>query len=339
MSMQSWKPAFLVAALAAAAISSPGMAGDGWSTENFRFASKAEGAAILTTRDEYIERLSPFDRSARLKTDKEVSESEFLAFAGKQTLDWGEGEKARILEAVRSILPALQEYNVPVMNVAFVRTNGKEEGGAAYTRDSAIFFSPRWMGFDKVKLRRIVAHELFHVTSRMHPDLRAKLYAAIGYARGEEVRLPADLDRIRITNPDGPRNDQYIRVEVDGDAVCATPVLLANRDSYDTSKGGELYHYFQLRYLLTWQGAGNDDYKDPDDPEFAGQGELGGFLEQIGLNTKYTLHPDEILADNFALLITGEGEVKSPDILKKMADIFAAKDGGAAPPTAAEICR
>ena len=33
-----------------------------------------EGKKILTHRDEFVERMSPFDRSARLKTDRTVSE-------------------------------------------------------------------------------------------------------------------------------------------------------------------------------------------------------------------------------------------------------------------------
>jgi hypothetical protein len=35
------------------------------------------------------------------------------------------------------------------------------------------------------------------------------------------------------------------------------------------------------------------------------------FLEQVGRNTRYVIHPEEILAENFALLITGK-EVREP---------------------------
>src|SRR5262245_41696817 len=102
--MQSSLVAIPLAILIAIAGPAAGNARDAWSVDKFRFAAKAEGASILTTADDYVAHLSQFDRSARLKTDKPVSESEFLAYAGKQTLDWGDGEKARILEAVRSIL-------------------------------------------------------------------------------------------------------------------------------------------------------------------------------------------------------------------------------------------
>ena len=45
-----------------------------------RFASVNEGAEILGRKDEFIQRLSTFDRAARMKTDRSISEVEFLKF-------------------------------------------------------------------------------------------------------------------------------------------------------------------------------------------------------------------------------------------------------------------
>jgi len=47
------------------------------------FASANKGKEILMTSDDFIERLSSFDRAARMKTDKNVSEREFLSFVGR----------------------------------------------------------------------------------------------------------------------------------------------------------------------------------------------------------------------------------------------------------------
>jgi hypothetical protein len=40
----------------------------------------------------------------------------------------------------------------------------------------------------------------------------------------------------------------------------------------------------------------------------------------VGRNTQYIIHPEEILADNFALLVLGETSIPSPVILEKMKD-------------------
>lgn len=329
----------LCAFLIACGLSGAAFAQDGaWSTDNFQFASKAEGAAILGTRDAYIARLSPFDRSAKLKTEKDVSEAEFLAFARAQTLDWNDTEKSKILEAVRSIIDPLTKLGVPVTTVSLVKTTGKEEGGAPFTRDSAIVLPVGGLTLEPAKFRLRIAHELFHVISRKHPALRERLYAIIGYAKGDEAALSPKLDRRRITNPDAPTNEYYIRVKVDGDTVCAVPILHGDRDRYSKSRGGTFFDYLEFHYLLTWQGAGNDDYKDPSDPELVDESDLDGFYQQVGRNTNYTFHPEEIMAVNFALLVTGASNVKSPAILDKIAATFRSSDG-ATPPTAAEICR
>ena len=73
---------------------------------SFRFASLDAGSAILGKKDEFIERLSPFDRSARLKTDRAVSEAEFLQFVKNRSEDIcfvigdGRSEVGKILRAL-----------------------------------------------------------------------------------------------------------------------------------------------------------------------------------------------------------------------------------------------
>jgi hypothetical protein len=46
--------------------------------------------------------------------------------------------------------------------------------------------------------------------------------------------------------------------------------------------------------------------------------ELSGFIEQVGKNTNYIIHPEEILADNFKLLIKGDSNVLSPEIIERL---------------------
>jgi hypothetical protein len=42
---------------------------------SFAFATIEEGKKVLTEHDDFVSRLSPFDRAARMKTDKEISET------------------------------------------------------------------------------------------------------------------------------------------------------------------------------------------------------------------------------------------------------------------------
>ena len=57
--------------------------------------------------------------------------------------------------------------------------------------------------------------------------------------------------------------------------------------------------------------------------------ELQDLYEQIGQNTDYTIHPEEILADNFSYLFLGVTEMESPWIIEKMKKILKTTgDGG-----------
>ncbi len=54
------------------------------SNTTFSFASVDEGRRVLTATDDFVLRMSPFDRGARLKTDGDVSQEDYLEFVGSR---------------------------------------------------------------------------------------------------------------------------------------------------------------------------------------------------------------------------------------------------------------
>jgi hypothetical protein len=77
-------------------------------------------------------------------------------------------------------------------------------------------------------------------------------------------------------------------------------------------RGGEFFNYLEMKLLLIDRGNQNESSKLVD------LREVTGFFEQVGGNTQYIIHPEEILADNFALLVLGERDLASPEIVEKM---------------------
>ena len=285
-----------------------------------RFASVNEGAEILGRKDEFIQRLSTFDRAARMKTDRSISEDEFLKFVKGSVLTWNESEKAKIEAAIASIRPGLDALPLSLPKIVnLVKTSGAEEGHAFYTRDTAIVLPEKETDEgDSVLLKRTIAHELFHILSRGNPALREKLYELIGFKKCGEVEFPSDLKSRKITNPDAPRNDHAIQIRVGGEEVRAVPILFSNAAKYDVNRGGEFFNYLQLSFLQVPRMSSAK-------PVLAAPEEVSGFFEQVGRNTNYFIHPEEILADNFALLILDEHNVPSPEILEKMRRILERK--------------
>jgi hypothetical protein len=88
-------------------------------------------------------------------------------------------------------------------------------------------------------------------------------------------------------------------------------ILFSSAPNYDPVRGGEFFNYLQLNFVPA--------SKSPTSaPQFLALQQLSGFFEQVGRNTNYVIHPEEILADNFALLMMDKRDVPSPEILEKM---------------------
>jgi len=288
------------------------------------FASVEEGAAILGAEDEFILRTSPFDRQARLRTDRPVSREEHRAFAARCVLPWSPEERGRVAEAVAGLGARLAALEVPLPpRIMLVKTSGDEEGGAAYTRGTAVMLPTAVVGAGDERLRRLVRHELFHVASRHAPALRTSLYAAIGFRPCGDVVLPADLEPRRITNPDAPLFDHAIRVRCDGVERDMVPVLYSRVANYDAAAGRPFFATMEFRLMAVETPDGRPAVPLPaadGRPLLRSPQEVGGFFEQTGRNTGYLIHPEEIVADNVALLLGAAGgkPPASPDVLERI---------------------
>ena len=290
------------------------------------FASVEEARAVLTNRDDFVQSMSPFDRAARMKTDRDVSEAEYLGFVGGHVLEWTEAEKQKTTSAFEGIQKELVALSLPFpRKVLIIKTTGVEEGGASYTRADAIVIPKADLAAPAASTRIRICHELFHVLTRANPELREKCYAAIGFVKCDEVEFPPNLKSRKITNPDAPRNDHGVRLRVAGQEHWAIPILFSDAAKYDAERGGEFLNYLQFRFLLVEREAGASAVKplyDGQQARLIDMRDVRGFYEQVGRNTGYIIHPEEILADNFALLVVKDRNVRSPEIIRKLEEIL-----------------
>jgi hypothetical protein len=153
---------------------------------------------------------------------------------------------------------------------------------------------------------------LFHIASRATPDFAAALYATVGFHACGEAAFPPELSARKLTNPDAPRNDYCIALTLDGAQVLVTPILFSRSPVYDTALGGEFFSYLQVGLLVVDPAAVSG--ATPPGARVVSFRDVTGFFEQVGQNTQYVIHPEEILADNFALLAIGHSAVPSPEI-------------------------
>jgi hypothetical protein len=294
------------------------------------FATAAQAKTVLQQRDKYIQQMSPFDRAARMKTDKVVSEKEFLAFAVRNILPWNKKETAKIQTALAGVKRGLTKLSADFPATVFmIKTTGNEEGQAAYTRGNAIILPKRMISGPAAQLQKTIAHELFHVLSRSNPKLRDVLYKVIGFEPCNQIDFPEGLKSRKLTNPDAPRIEHYITLSLNGKRVSAVPILFSRVEKYDVKSGREFFSYLEFRLLAVKKDATGKKfvaiYKDKKPVLLQMRDFRSAYLKQVGENTAYIIHPEEILAENFALLVAGKKNVPSPGILKKLLSVLSKK--------------
>jgi hypothetical protein len=282
---------------------------------------------LMTARDDFVARLSPFDRAARMKTDKAVSEAEFLRFVGANVLEWTPPERAALESAWAAVTAKLDGMSVIFpTTILFIKTTGEEEGGAEYTRGDAIILPKSALDPAKrAPIPGILGHELFHILSRNNPRLRDKLYAVIGFQPCGEIVFPPKLAPRKITNPDAPNNDHCIQLQTNHGVVWAVPILFSKSARYDTGKRGLFFEYLEIKFLVvqrTTDSPSKPATYDLSNPTLLDVNHVEGFYEQAGRNTNYIIHPEEILADNFSLLLLGVKGIASPDIVRNLSSVL-----------------
>lgn len=282
------------------------------------FASREQAIAILAAGDAYTSRMSQFDRMLRLKSTAPVTQAQFLERVAANALDWSGPERERIAPLLQRLANALAGYLLPLPpEVLLIKTTGNVEIGDGYTRANAIVLPQTSLVVDDATLYFLLAHELFHVMTRHDPSFRALAYAQIGFRIGPEVQLPEAIAPLQITNPDAPRNDSFIDVRKGGRTITVVPVLLSRSAVFDPEIGYTLDKYWSLRLMAITRpssaarptaqfhnGTPTAQLRNGA-PVLLRLNQVDGFIEQIGTNTRYIIHPEEVLAENFALLATG----------------------------------
>lgn len=296
------------------------------------FASAAQGRKIITAKDDYISRLSLFDYQSKMKSNRnDIQQDEFLDFFGANTMKWNKQQKNKIVSALNVFNKKAANIYLPLpKKVFFVKTTGQEESEAAYTRANAIFLPESFFHAKQERIDWVVAHELFHVLTRANPELKEQLYKTIGFKKTDEIELPSPLRHYKISNPDAPVNDHVIKVQIDGKDQWTIPVIYSDRD-YVPEKEQNFFRYLKFSLLLVERDNKNlqkikavlDRKKKP---KLADPDTVKGFFDQIGTNTDYIIHPEEILAENFVHMLMKTKDLPTPEIISRMSYII--KDYG-----------
>ncbi|MFN3190599.1 MAG: hypothetical protein ACE361_08755 [Aureliella sp.] len=280
------------------------------------FASKAEGARLLTKEDVFLEHMQPLERQIRLQSKEPVSKADYLASLSNGVLEFKLEEKQRLAKAVEQLSAAMQRFELPFPSeIHLIRVSKDVESNAPHCRGASIVLPDRFFA-DDAEVEKVLAHELFHVLSNQNRGLRDKLYSIIGFTRCNEIELPASIFGRRLTNPDAPTYEHYITLDQDGGSVVVTPIIITKSAEYQP---GGLFQNIDFQLLVLQESEGKFAPKLNDGkPELISPRDAPDYLKQIGTNTNYIVHPEETLADNFWMLVLKAKEVRDPWVIQKL---------------------
>lgn len=279
------------------------------------FSSLEEAQELLGTSDSYTQSLSKFDLASRTGDASKNKEQDYLDFASAQAQAWEENEVLQLKSAITAAKTKIESMGLKVdlpEKIRLVKSLMKEEANSnSYTRNDYIVVKGDVAEGD-------IIHELFHLFSRINTEKRDQLYTTINFHKSNQIEYPASLQDHIITNPDAPFLEHTINLNIDGKPEEAVFIIHAEEDW----SGGSFFGYLKQKLMLIEGDQNNKKPKlingEPVLKEFSSASDLD---EKIGNNTEYRLHPEEILADHFSLLVRQQ-EVPDPEILEAMKAIL-----------------
>ena len=265
--------------------------------------------------DSFFQKITAIDMQIQLKRPKpfsDISEAKdsFRRFLQSEVLNFQPSDTVfleRIMTEASKRIKSINPKLIPP-KIRFVKIRPNHYGkDVYYTRNETIFVPENI--FQNPNLDRqlpIFIHEIWHILSRKNPILREQTYPLIGFKRhGLQLQYPEELKRQLLTNPDGAMDFYYIQLNSPTEGTkMAIPIIFAG--SKDVKPGKAFFDYLQFDLfsvdekgkILTRGGTKTTLPMDA----------MPDFFRQIKDNTQYIIHPEEIMADNFMLLVNTHHE-------------------------------
>ena len=278
----------------------------------YQFTSLNDSINKLLDHDEFTNRWSKFDIDVRLNKQN-GTKNELFQYISTQVLQWSESEKIKVDSVMQSINNDIKHLTLRIdcpETIFFIKSTGEEEGNAAgYTRSSSLILNDETLLWEFQELRNIIIHELFHIISRNNLSFREKMYEVIGFKVIKEISFPQSLIDYKVTNPDAPMINSYINLSNGKESDNYAMITYSKKEF----NGGSLFDYLTFGFIKL-QDLNNGEKL----PIIYVDGDFTNFFEQIGKNTGYNFHPDEILADNFVFLLNENNNLPSQWVVDKM---------------------
>lgn len=281
------------------------------------FLNLKEGQQAISKdhMEQFFKKINTRDISLQLGKDLSASSTDEALSTYKESLREGvleftKEEKELLVPVFQKAYDLCKAINPAIYpdSLKLLKTDGRHYGAFTYyTREKCIIIPKLQLSEASIKSKGFLStmlHEIFHIYSRLNPEKRKELYALIGFDYLDEIEFPEVLKEKVLLNPDGLDLNVFMQLEnQEGKSIKVIPVNYSKPVSFD-NPSGDLF-FSSLDFQLYEIQQKNTTFKvttQNDGSTTLSLEQLPDFFKQIGPNTDYIIHPDEILADNFSYL-------------------------------------
>lgn len=293
-------------------------------------SAQAAAAIIDDDMEGFFEQVTITEMSIQLKknfpdgTPRKQILQEYQNFLETDVADFTADEKVFVqttFEQVKQISNSISPSIFPE-EIELIKTKARHYGPSVYyTRENRIIIPQNELDRRSSEdFLQVMFHELFHVYSRLNPAAKKALYQLIGFNKINvtmaELQMSDSLRRRILLNPDGIDFTYAIQLkDAEGKPFEAMPIIAANSFNFKPEQPAFFgYLSFNLYRIEALPSKGYQVITQADGTSTLSLRNQPDFFAQIKDNTQYIIHPDEIMADNFALLAMSKTDDPKRDL-------------------------
>jgi len=279
----------------------------------FKFADKETAIAILTANDEYLSDMKPIEIALQVGSPTaDKTKEDLKAHYAANVIAWPEAEEALMKALLVTHKKKLEKIaHMMPETVYFIKVTDAVESGIPHTRGNA-FVSPARRTSISTKL---FFHQIFHILSRHNRIKRASLYNIIGF-RPCYFQPTEEVDKYTIRNPEAPFTEFFLPVEINDRDTFVMNYLHTTYDGFDPTveRGFDGHISGDLIEVTVDNGICKPVINASGEPNIFKHEDVPDYYEKVGHNTNFDIHPEEIIADNFAFLMMNTKDLINPEI-------------------------
>jgi len=282
----------------------------------FQYFLLVSKAKISQDRKEgFFQKIQDLDMILQMEdydsTDGSVSVENYKDHLIKGTLEFTDGDKSILTATLDSCFNMIGRKfpDLKLPTIDLIKTNANHYGPSVYyTRENSIIIPANVLENGSIgTLQAVMFHEISHILLRYNDTYKKQAYGLIGFKTLDKpINYPPQLQSRILLNPDGLDTRFYIELEMNGESRKVVPIILSSKSSKSDHISGFMnYIKFDLYGL---EEVGKEYMVQCNDEGMSNleAGYMQPFFQKIKENTQYIIHPDEIIADNFMMLLIGE---------------------------------